>query len=701
MLGTVESIVLLTSCGWVSYAIAAGMTRNEAVSVRWCGTAIVACWLLLSSFFALIAAGLFKHWIAVPLWLLAALLTVWRAGPRTRALLRSDLAHVAHLTWTGRKSWMVLFWLPPALVLSLRIARGLVSPPLGWDALTYHLLKAGRWASLGGWVRDGAPDAWSYYQYFAPGGEILWAWAMLPVSSDTWIAAAGALVWCMALLAAYAAGRALGAERRAAALTALAISSMPCVLAFVSAAYVDTFLMAMLLGGTCFLLRAINHHRTTDAVLAVAAFSIAVLTKAAALPALTVVLLVLSFDVMRHADSPRRVLSALASLAAACSVAVPFYVDTFLQTGSPFYPVPIEVGGFEIFAGNEQFRLVHSGGTSPHPLAPDWWKFIRIIFYGGWLHLNFGLGGIMLVLLGVTGWMDSLRKRERRMGVFLLLALALPPVLGIASESMRAQIFMWNGVVARLFVFSLAAVALLGVHLSGVVANVVRGMAIAAGAWISLPRRVSDAEWTALGDLLPFALLGLVLFGIALGVARLKGRVGVGVAIGVLLAMQPVAFALEHVRAKHRYAIYEAASSNASFDPHPLDRNAKRAWRIWRYCDQDKPLRIAFVAGFQEPAGHNWYRYPLLGSRLQNEVIYVSPTGSGKVPSYRRMSALRPELDSKRWEERLLEQGVDFVVVAVPHTAEWSWLQRNRRLFLHIRELQTPEARVFRVQSRQ
>ena len=46
----------------------------------------------------------------------------------------------------------------------------------------------------------------------------------------------------------------------------------------------------------------------------------------------------------------------------------------------------------------------------------------------------------------------------------------------------------------------------------------------------------------------------------------------------------------------------------------------------WEYCDQpDHPRRIALAAGW-EYRGQNFFFYPLVGSRLQNTVVYIPPS---------------------------------------------------------------------------
>lgn len=104
-----------------------------------------------------------------PLAIATVLLTLvaqWRWGAAGTALARRDLEAIA-------AAWHALGWWRVAAVLvslptALRIVRALVTPPLAWDALTYHLPRAVEWVQRGTIVPLPGPDAGTYYTHFPP-----------------------------------------------------------------------------------------------------------------------------------------------------------------------------------------------------------------------------------------------------------------------------------------------------------------------------------------------------------------------------------------------------------------------------------------------------------------------------------------------------------------------------------------------------
>jgi hypothetical protein len=64
-------------------------------------------------------------------------------------------------------------FIPAALFMLLLVTRSLGLPLLGWDALTYHGLKAGLWVQQGRYFYDfNPPGGWEYYRTFFGGGEL-------------------------------------------------------------------------------------------------------------------------------------------------------------------------------------------------------------------------------------------------------------------------------------------------------------------------------------------------------------------------------------------------------------------------------------------------------------------------------------------------------------------------------------------------
>ena len=77
--------------------------------------------------------------------------------------------------------------------IALRLVRDLVSPPMAWDSLTYHLFRPARWIQDGALRSSIGPDSWRFLEYFPHAGDVPWAWAMLPVRGDALIAPTGVL----------------------------------------------------------------------------------------------------------------------------------------------------------------------------------------------------------------------------------------------------------------------------------------------------------------------------------------------------------------------------------------------------------------------------------------------------------------------------------------------------------------------------
>ncbi len=72
LIGVVAGTVLLCGCVGTSYVIAARLTLHAPASVRWCGAAIVAAWLLVGSFTLLASLFAFRLWVTVLMWIAAA-----------------------------------------------------------------------------------------------------------------------------------------------------------------------------------------------------------------------------------------------------------------------------------------------------------------------------------------------------------------------------------------------------------------------------------------------------------------------------------------------------------------------------------------------------------------------------------------------------------------------------------------------------
>jgi hypothetical protein len=114
---------------------------------------------------------------------------------------------------------------------------------------------------------------------------------------------------------------------------------------------------------------------------------------------------------------------------------------------------------------------------------------------------------------------------------------------------------------------------------------------------------------------------------------------------------------------------------------HRLEVGYISSWPIWQYFDAPPGRRIAVTAGW-DPPGHNWYRYPLLGGRLQNHLHYVPITTDGSIVNYRDSEQVARRSDFAAWLRRLVNLEIQYVVTLPPdNTIESRWMTSHPRLF--------------------
>lgn len=243
LLDSCGAVALFGAAGWAAWIGAVAATRppssessarapridldanEDSVSARWCAAFVLTTWGLSAAFFPLVSLERFRIEVALPLAVLVAgVLHRTLDGRAASRMLARDLAALREIAVSlgararrtsgdardGLSRLDLALFAAVAFLAFVRLVRGLVAPPLVTDALTYHLLRAGRWASTGGWAAERGPDVWGYYEFHPVAGDALWAWAMLPFSSDAVVGLASALTWLALGLSTYAAARALG-----------------------------------------------------------------------------------------------------------------------------------------------------------------------------------------------------------------------------------------------------------------------------------------------------------------------------------------------------------------------------------------------------------------------------------------------------------------------------------------------------------
>src|SRR5258708_6762309 len=204
-------MALLFGClwAWCGYALACRLMRGAPVSVRWTAAFVILSWLLCATFLLLAAARLFVWPAGLILWAAAAVAAhLWAARVRDPLQQLAADASAASAWWGSLASPIrILVGIGTAMA-AARAGRALLTPPLAWDGLTYHLVKAAAWIQARGFASTAAPDAAAYYDWFLPYGDVIWSWWMLGARSDAFLSIAAAGIWSAGAPATYAPARA-------------------------------------------------------------------------------------------------------------------------------------------------------------------------------------------------------------------------------------------------------------------------------------------------------------------------------------------------------------------------------------------------------------------------------------------------------------------------------------------------------------
>jgi hypothetical protein len=125
---------------------------------------------------------------------------------------------------------------------------------------------------------------------------------------------------------------------------------------------------------------------------------------------------------------------------------------------------------------------------------------------------------------------------------------------------------------------------------------------------------------------------------------------------------------LQNYRDKTRYVYYGRHS-----DMHQIPKQFVNGWEFIDRMDEHKV--IAFTRGYKQP-NHEWFFYPLLGRRLQNDITYLSALHKWEVPTWADKGMLRG-IDPDIWFYNLKKKKVDYIFVQDPWPVELGWINKH------------------------
>lgn len=669
------------------YAFAARATHDRAL--RLCATFIAWHFSIALTFYPLALLGAFRPALVLALWSVAALVVISRNGRRLSQRLTDDIATATSLL---RKMiaarWPILLALLVGSLVAVRTLRGIVSPPLSWDALTYHLPRAVEWVQSGSLAPSAAPYAWSAYEFYPAGGDIVWAWGLLIGRDDALLAPINVALWAACWLGAYAVIRQLAQPRKIAALCALLLAVTPAQVSFLTANHVNIIGLALFLCATAWLIQFLREGRRASALIALAGFACALGVQIAFAPSFALAALLIAAVGLRR--SPGR-LPLLALGTAVVLVPLTTYIRNWIFTGSALYPFGLTIAGQQLFAGEPLHQRLHAAAFLPIELtSSSLGQLIKGLFWQrvfGLEHVGFGPLALAVIACAPLSILIALRHRRARLPLAFLLLSGAALLLGFFSESRLGIRTIWAETSARFLTPGYAALVICLAFIRWRFLWAMLAIAIAGQLYYGLPLGISSISWQAIGLLAgSIAIASLLSWAVARRwIGNPFGRLSFALALFVALFA-----ANQRLQAHYRHKIYRQAAAlkppfaagQFDFKVHPPGL-AAFAWPIWKLCDGEAPLNIALTAGW-DGSGVHWFRYPLYGRRQQNTVRYVAPTRDGKVvdPYYRQR--YKRALDVDAWMRRLAAHKIDLIVALDPPAVEEGWMRARPDRFIPV-----------------
>lgn len=663
----------------IAYALSLRLAGHGSALRRLCATVILAMSLATLLFHALMGFGLFRlgtallalacltaatlRWIVPP--------TAWRArGLDDLARLRNG---VSRLLSTGARRAGAITIL---LFMLMALTRALLLPPLGWDTLTYHGVKAALWAQQGRPDLFPSPGGWGSKLLLPGGSELFQAWALLPFRSDLLLGLVDYLFWLALGAFIIQLARELGLPTGAGALGALYLLFLPVLRLQIGSGYGELPLMCALLGGLAFALHFLRQKDPPSLVFAFAAFGMAAGIKAHVWPALAWAGLVLAAGAARRSGASAKPCrpALLAGILIALLMVLPWPALNLRAGHPPLSPFPVRVAGLTLGEPTPSYNTYHHRDGVPHGDPAAEWQAVRDVFgtpLSKWPHL-----GWLTLPAGVAGFLSL--ARLRRMGAAATLLLA--GFIGLTALVFWGRSFavirlLWSTTSARFLLPAFVPAFLLGI------------------AWLWSKPRLRTGATAAL------AILALLHAGrtVFYGWAPFEFRV-IPKYAGLLAALAAALCILFRLnRRKILSLVVTAAVLAGGMAALQKERDRRRYKAIrqstvlhwvensWvdgaRAVDHPGvPLRLAVTTGI-DFNGDNWFLYFFLGRRLQNTLTYIPPTPSGRVLDAQSTEELRARSDGDAWVRRIQQAGVTHVVSLAPWSMELAFMERHPELF--------------------
>jgi hypothetical protein len=361
----------------------------------------------------------------------------------------------------------------------------------------------------------------------------------------------------------------------------------------------------------------------------------------------------------------RRAVWACAGMVAAALPVLPWMCAAWQGTGYPLSPMPLTIAGIKLGEPDSALRWYQQRPE----LIPYTWESeraaIRALFAGpGSLSPSESLGSLAVLPLAMAP-IGAVALLFRRRATVLVALAALLPVLAHFSSNMSVVRLAWSTSMSRFWVLSVGLAGLLSLgwcRREGPLSQVYRRLLLVYPALHTLiVLHVGWASW----EIKDAALFGSVL-AVLLSVLASARRFGPRLSVPVALCVAGIAASLLQLRRDQ--------TREAAFRESWALHTSPRRWvaALAALPPNEAGWDIAITGGAEQPA-HGWYYYGFYGPRLEHRVRYVPTTRRGTVAHFGPF-AEPAEQDPAVWADRLVAQGIDFVMSFPPASPELLWM---------------------------
>jgi len=603
------------------------------------------------------------------------------------ANLRADLEPVKAWVRDGFNSPWACLMVICGLAAAISLTRALLMPPLAWDCLTYHLTLAALWIKKGAIFLFMAPDQIITAAHLPINGELFAAWLLLPFQTDLIVNTMNFPITLLGGIACYAIARELGLSRMEASFAPALICFSPMIYWQIVTQYVDNATFAFYCASVLFALRYIRTGHPADSLLAFAAGGILLGIKYTAIPAVGLIVLASGFKTVSLTGITgifRKSGLLVAGLLLLCLLGGRQYILNAIEARNPLYPFPVKVGHQEIFQGDESLGEINAW-VSRYEDKKDLDKFsFWERQYRAFLYLTVSAGPKFMLFLALACASLLVRPRQVSHGEWYFLAMMwiVPLIMYYtgASSSLASGGPWMDGNTRYLSPF-FALLTLQGLLFLRNLGRNGFGIYITLTAFVFWDLlMINKGQRQEVEFLYPFippaVLLGVILFKVAAApfhrtvrhsgmtpsLTGVPGRPSPRIRgwVACCLMIVPVTvgcYLLQLYRDNTRYHYFSS----------PTDLNAFQRISVdsWQFLDRPGEKKTIAVTMAWDPPGHKWILYPLLGRRLQNDIVYVSARYKWDVPTWLSRGELRGD-DADIWHFNLKTKNVDCVVVADP-----------------------------------